>query len=67
MVIVETGLGPYHYEVIGPNEKQAAAEFQKFINFCERDVFTRGDWISQDIAEKRQELEAKYAVEIRIP
>lgn len=55
----------YHYEVIGEHEEEAAAELEKTIAFYQRDFYSPSDYIMEDIAKKRRELEARYNVTIK--
>ncbi len=64
MKTVESSSRVFRFEVIGPNEKPAAAELQKYINSCERDITRSQDWVTINIAKKREEIERKFAVQI---
>ena len=57
--------GMFHYEVSGEREAEAAAELDRTLRFYERDLHTPGEFVLQDIADKRSALAEKYGVEIR--
>jgi hypothetical protein len=59
---------PYHYEVTGESEKEAAAEFQERLDRMERSwgYFPQPEESRiQDVADLRREICEKYGVTIR--
>ena len=64
MIIVESSSRIFRFEVNGPNEIPAAAEFQKYVNACECDITKTQDWVTVSIAKKREDIERKFAVQI---
>lgn len=67
MKIVES-YGPMHYEITGAQEDAAAKEFEDRYESLMRSIpgYPRpSEYIYQDLAALREEIEKKYSVEIR--
>lgn len=64
MKIVES-YGPFHYEITGPREAEAAAEFEERYDRIFRNVHAPSEYIELDVVDLCRDIAAKYGVTIR--
>ena len=55
--------GLYHYEIIGHNEKEAADEMERCLDFLRRSHYG-GEIYLDELSDIRHRISAKYDVEI---
>lgn len=64
MKIVESS-GPFHYEIMGDREEEAAAEFEKRLDFLDRSLHLPREYYYMELSELRQRIVKEYGVTIK--